>query len=322
MAKYGPASAFLLVGGVNLTSSDAFGLDESVEELLNTEAHGIGDSWQKSLPIGVARVALAVEKGIYDDREAGPIDALQEMGATLQEIGYGFAGDGVSASVVMIDGTYVMKWSRSPARDNLIMAGGEFTITGDYYRGLVVSGLDSQSGDGDTESSPIDQADYATAVSIATSETNDDIVCSTAHGLTAGDHVLIAGHSGSTPDINGDQIVNTVVNTTTFQIGVDITVAGTGGTVKKTSTDSWIADLHVPALDLGGGTNVVVTLRDSADGTTFSDVTSGAFTAVTAAPASERKSATGQIRRYRAIDWAFTGGSSQSVTPVVFLYSV
>jgi hypothetical protein len=167
----------------------------------------------------------------------------------------------------------------------------------------------------------VDQADYATAVTISSSGTDDNIITASAHGLSAGDHVLIAGHSGSTPDINGDQVVNTVTNTTAFMIGTDITVGGTGGTVKKTSTDSWIADLHVPALDLGGGTNVVVTLRDSADGVTFSDVTSGAFTAVTAAATSERLSATGQIRRYRAIDWVFTGGSAQTVTPFVVLYS-
>jgi hypothetical protein len=202
------------------------------------------------------------------------------------------------------------------------MAGGEHQISGQYYRGKVVAGLTSQSSDGDTESTPVDQADYATAVTITSSAADDNVTTASAHGLTAGDHVLIENHSGSTPDINGNQTVLSVTDSTNFKLtGIDITVGGTGGTVKKTSTDSWIADLHVPALDLGGGTNVVVTLRDSADGVTFANVTSGAFTAVTLAGTSQRLSATGQIRRYRAITWAFTGGSAQTVTPYVALYS-
>lgn len=64
---------------------------------------------------------------------------------------------------------------------------------------------------------------------IATSNATGEVITSTvAHGLVSGDRVTIAGHSGSTPDINGDHTV-TVLSSTTFSIPVNITAGGTGG---------------------------------------------------------------------------------------------
>lgn len=76
----------------------------------------------------------------------------------------------------------------------------------------------------------------AAPVTIATSSVADPTVITTsgAHGLTTGDVVTIAGHSGSTPAINGRYIV-TVLNSTTFTIPVAVTGGGTGGTVTKDS---------------------------------------------------------------------------------------
>jgi hypothetical protein len=55
------------------------------------------------------------------------------------------------------------------------------------------------------------------------------LTTTTAHGLVTGQQVTIAGHSGSTPDINGTHTV-TVTGGTTFTIPVNVTVGGTGGT--------------------------------------------------------------------------------------------
>ena len=54
-----------------------------------------------------------------------------------------------------------------------------------------------------------------------------------AHGLVTGDYVIFAGHTGSTPALNGMQQPITVLSTTTFSIVVNVTVGGTGGTVTK-----------------------------------------------------------------------------------------
>jgi Putative phage tail protein len=71
-------------------------------------------------------------------------------------------------------------------------------------------------------------------VTITSSDAATDRVLTAApHGYVTGNRVRIAGHSGSTPSINGDWVI-TVVDSTHFTLnGVDITVGGTGGTVVK-----------------------------------------------------------------------------------------
>lgn len=74
--------------------------------------------------------------------------------------------------------------------------------------------------------------------------------------------------------------------------------------------------LQVSALALGGYTNFQAKVRHSADNVAFVDLV--AFAAVTAAPAAERKTASGTVNRYLASSWAFTGaGAGQSATFMV-----
>lgn len=87
------------------------------------------------------------------------------------------------------------------------------------------------------------------------------------------------------------------------------------------STSGGAAYLQVTALDLGGYDNVIFKIRDSADNVTYGDVSGGAFTAVTAAPAKQRLALAGTIKQYVAVAWAYTGsGSDQTVTAFVGLH--
>lgn len=154
----------------------------------------------------------------------------------------------------------------------------------------------------------------ATAVAISTSSVANPTVITTTtpHLLTTGDSVVIAGHSGSTPTVNGSYTV-TVTGASTFTIPVNVSVGGTGGTVTRTNTAYGLsAYLHVFSFT---GTDVTVKLQDSADNSTFANLTGGAFTAVTAAPTVERiaTTTTRQVRRYlRAV--TTTSGGVTSVT--------
>jgi hypothetical protein len=58
------------------------------------------------------------------------------------------------------------------------------------------------------------------------------ITTSTAHALAVGSVVVIAGHTGATPALNGAQVVTAIPSSTTFNIPVSVTVGGTGGTVQ------------------------------------------------------------------------------------------
>jgi hypothetical protein len=57
------------------------------------------------------------------------------------------------------------------------------------------------------------------------------ITTATPHGLATGNKVVIRNHAGSTPSINGISYTVTVTGASTFTIPVNVTVAGTGGTI-------------------------------------------------------------------------------------------
>lgn len=53
------------------------------------------------------------------------------------------------------------------------------------------------------------------------------------HLLAVGNLVLVAGVTGSVPDVNGWWQTKTAPSATTFTVGITTTVAGTGGTAQK-----------------------------------------------------------------------------------------
>lgn len=74
------------------------------------------------------------------------------------------------------------------------------------------------------------------ATIVSSSVANPSVITtSTAHGIPTGYTATIAGHSGSTPSINGSQVV-TSTGTTTLTIPVNVTVGGTGGTITAITT--------------------------------------------------------------------------------------
>lgn len=71
---------------------------------------------------------------------------------------------------------------------------------------------------------------------------NPTVITATGHGLATGDPAIVAGHTGSTPSINGNWRV-TVLTANTFSIPVTVSVAGTGGTVQPPKPMETIAEL-------------------------------------------------------------------------------
>lgn len=69
-------------------------------------------------------------------------------------------------------------------------------------------------------------------VPIVSVDTVTNQITATAHGFTTGDSIHIYNHVGSTPHIIGAYTC-TVIDANKFTIGVDITVAGTGGFANK-----------------------------------------------------------------------------------------
>lgn len=86
------------------------------------------------------------------------------------------------------------------------------------------------------------------------------------------------------------------------------TTTGSSKDDTAATTSGWQAHLHVTAVD---GGSWVVKLEDSADNSSWSDVTSGAFTAATGATSQRLESASGAtLRRYVRYTATRTGGSA------------
>lgn len=77
------------------------------------------------------------------------------------------------------------------------------------------------------------------------------------------------------------------------------------------TTAGGVAYLQVSDITLDGATDVTITIRHSTDEITWEDLVS--FTAVAAAPASERKVVSGTVKKHLAVSWEFDGGTDPEV---------
>lgn len=64
---------------------------------------------------------------------------------------------------------------------------------------------------------------------------NPSVITTATNRFVSADTVTLAGHAGSTPDINGDRVA-TVTGGTTFTIPVNVSGGGTGGTAVLSPT--------------------------------------------------------------------------------------
>jgi hypothetical protein len=78
------------------------------------------------------------------------------------------------------------------------------------------------------------------------------------------------------------------------------------------STDGGIGYMQCDVLDLDGGTDILIVIKDSDDDITFVDLI--IFTAVTSAPDAERKIVAGNVERYTLTEHEFRGGAGGSRT--------
>lgn len=65
----------------------------------------------------------------------------------------------------------------------------------------------------------------------SSSVANPTVIAATGHSLATGNKIIIRGHVGSTPDINGTIYSITKIDADSFSIPVNVTVGGTGGTI-------------------------------------------------------------------------------------------
>lgn len=268
---------------------DYTGIDKSAHERLP----GLGDS--KLQYTAYHNNASGGQHAVVSPLKGTPVRAFW-LGSTTEGDGLAFVVNGILSDYAMARAT-----------------GGGLTtkVTADGYNGDFgdwgTLGLIGTSASGTNNHTAMDMGFYGPSLTIsANTLANPTVVqTSTAHGLTSGDSVNITG-SNSTPSINGDWVA-TVVDGTHFTVPVNVTVAGTAGTVVKTS--SRLGCVLVAGLySIGSGTNYTIKAQHSADNgvvDAYADIAGVVTTSLTAAAAESRirSSGTTLVKRYvRLVD--------------------
>ncbi len=313
--RFGPASVWgPLVDGYDLSAAKLTALRDKVIAAM-VDSTGLGDSWKERTPTGEKDTELVQEGAFFDTATSSSHDALSASvpaspQATERVISFGYAGATIGEPFVGIKGAYSHEYEVLAARDDLQKANVTYSVSGQRDPGTILQPLAAQTADWDTEATPVDySADTGQRVIPITSSSvaSPSVITTTVpHGLTNGQKVLIAGHSGSTPAIN-DEYVATVVTTTTFTIPENVTVGGTGGTVVQSNSLNGGAG-YLQVTTVTTFTNFIGKIRDSPDDITYADLIT--FTDNVSAPFAERVTVTGTVDRYTAFDGDITGAGS------------
>ncbi len=314
---HGPKDIFLLVDGFDLTASQIKAL--RAKDLNPVEdSTGVGNEFDQTAPLGVAGAELEQEGGYFESAAGAAHAALKTLPSSAQAAArvanWGWEAGAIGATCFGAEGLYSHEYDFKGDIGQLSVASPTYAISGEKERCVILQPLAAQTITWDTEASGVDYAAQKTnlVVPISSSSVANPSVIDTAnpHHFTNGQLVLIAGHSGSTPAIDGEHVA-TVITPTTFSIPVNVTVGGTGGTVvQANSVAGAVGFLQVTAFS--GWTGIVVKVLDSTDDITYVQLI--AFTNVTAAPGKQRATVAGTVDRYLAMEGTYSGGGPGSAT--------
>jgi hypothetical protein len=310
MANYGSGSVgAILVGGYDLLAETTDVSPVTVESVME-ETTCLGDTWFEQTPVGVRR-GYFTQNGFYDDAALKLNIITVGLQTTSRVVCLLHEGNAIGKRFIGFAGAYSAKYDRILERAKLHKANVQYSVSGEVEQGVILQEFEAKTADWNTEGAEShDQGAAAAAVTVASSSVANPstITTAAAHDFLTGDTVLIAGHTGSTPDINGVHTV-TVTGTTTFTIPVNVTVGGTGGTVTRYSRRGGAGYQQVGAFT--GFTGFVGKIRHSADDSTYADLIT--FTNVTAARQAERISTSSTVNRHLAFDGNVTGSGSLDI---------
>lgn len=319
--KFGSAKiAFFLVAGFGLLAAKVQALRHKVG-VVTERSDGVGDAWHEHSPTG-DRFAEVVQEGAFFNTSAGNIHEALKSPTPNDPQGppriacVGYAGNAIGQPFTGFEGTLQPEYEVLSTRGALQRANATYLISGKAEDGAILHALATETGDANTEASSVDntKVPQRTVPITSSSVANPSVItCPVPHRLTTGDTVLISGHAGSTPSINGEHAV-TVTGDNTFTIPVNVTVGGTGGSFVRGKTNAGgTGYLQVTDHQLGTFTGAVVTMRHSDDDAVFVDLL--VFAAETLARNAQRVTAAGAVRRFVAQSLDRTGaGAGGSIT--------
>ncbi len=224
MGKYGVPDAFLFVDGYDLIANKVQSLRHKVTAL-QVKSDGLAEEWEEHSPTGQSKAEVVQEGGFFNTAALKSHAALKTLPAnplaTVRIACMGFAGQTKGNPFIGFEGEYTEDYEVVAARADLHKANTTHKVTGRREPGQIIQEIGRQK-----------------AILTSSVASPSIITTAVAHGIADGQTVRIAGHVGSTPSINDDYVA-TVVSPTTFSIPVNVTVAGTGGTVTQYNSADW-----------------------------------------------------------------------------------
>ena len=317
MAKYSSSQfAVFLVDGYNLLGAAVQSVSVKVVNVLQAKTHGLGDAWAALSATGILRGELTQSGAYFDDTTLGLHDAFKAVTQTVRTLVAAWGGNTIGKMFVGFQGVYEGDYAIGPKVGQLALADTSYAVSGQVDRGAIVQNWVQRAASWNTftDGFPVDYTldpdNLATPIT-SNSIANPTVVTTPVpHNLTTGDVILISGVITSTPAINGQQTV-TKISATTFSIPVNVTVAGTGGSFVRASTNNGGVGYQMVS-QYAGITGLLGKIRSSADNITYADLV--VFLNCTGAPpdasAAQRVTVAGVVARYLCSTGTFTGAGT------------
>lgn len=315
--KWGSKSVGFLLDGYSILSAKLQSLGRK-KTVATEPTDGLGDEWPEHTPTGM-RGAELTQTGAFFDTSSAAHTALHNQASagpqTTQRVACIWAAGSTNMQPFMgFEGLTEIEYEVLSTIGKLQRANAVYRISGQMDDGDILHALSQETADANTEADSVNNAVarslYPPIPITSSSVANPSVITTPVpHGLRSGDSILIAGHAGSTPDINGVRTV-TVLTTTTFTITDNVTVGGAGGTfLRGRTSNGGVGYLQITQIALGGHDAASITVRHSADNVTFADL--AVFTAATAIGAERKAVAAGTtVNRYMAVALDFTGAGT------------
>jgi len=162
MPLHGPASVFAHVDGYDLTAMKVNSFNRKVTSKI-ARSDGLGDAWEEHAPIGQKMIEVSQEGAFFDTATARSHEAFKDdlpsaPNDASRVITSGYEGDTIGELFDGFEGGFSNEYELVAARDDLQRANVTYQMSGQHDEGVVLHINSQETANGDTESTPVDNA--------------------------------------------------------------------------------------------------------------------------------------------------------------------
>lgn len=162
--RRGPADAFLLADGYDLTASVVQGLNAKTINRLEGPFVGLGNNRDQYAPIGVRGHELTQGPAFFDTATGrshaalGAPNVTADPNATARIVCFGVDGEVIGRFFTGYEGAFQSEYELLAAGEELQKAVGRYAVSGEGNDGVILQPVEAKTADWNTEGSPVDNA--------------------------------------------------------------------------------------------------------------------------------------------------------------------